>query len=112
MPPPRVSCTSGCAPRGAEGRSFAFVAMQKFPRLMRQLEEARVQDSALELRVFDDLDAALEWTEGRLLDATHDSAIATEIALSGHELARGLSPDEMGSARAGASSDASIRRAS
>jgi MFS superfamily sulfate permease-like transporter len=33
----------------ASGRSFAFVAMQKFPRLLRQLEEARIQDAAIEL---------------------------------------------------------------
>jgi len=77
------------------GRSFAFVAMQKFPRLMRQLEEARVQDSSLELCVFEDLDAALEWAETRLLAAIPGATIASEIALSEHELARGLSPDEM-----------------
>jgi glutaminase len=79
----------------ASGRSFAFVAMQKFPRLLRQLEEARIQDAAIELRVFDDLDAALEWSEARLLAAKPGAKVASEVSLPAHELVQGITADEM-----------------
>jgi glutaminase len=72
-------------------RAFAFVSMQKFPRLKRLLDEARVQDPELELRNFDELDSALEWCESRLLAPALDAEPrGIETPLAAHELLEGL----------------------
>jgi hypothetical protein len=68
MPRHHGSCSSSSRPHGQAQRSIAFVALQRFPRLSRLLEEARALDASLEFRQFEDLDVAIEWCEARLLN--------------------------------------------
>ena len=82
------------AARAAQ-RSIAFVALQRFPRLSRLLEEARALDASLEFRQFEDLDVAIEWCEARLLADGAGAAHGAEIDLAAHELTQGLDDREL-----------------
>ena len=88
--PRRASCSSSSRPRARAQRSIAFVALQRFPRLSRLLEEARALDASLEFRQFEDLDVAIEWCEARLLADGGGAAHGAEIDLADHELTQGL----------------------
>jgi glutaminase len=80
----------------ARGRSLAFVGMGRHGRLERFLVEARGADPALQLFDFDDLDAALEWCEERLLEAFAPAVAAPpEIPLAEHAFLSGLDPEEL-----------------
>jgi glutaminase len=80
----------------ARGCTLAFVGMQRHGRLERFLVEARAADPAIALLDFDDLDAALEWCEDRLLEAlTPAAAEADELPLAKHEFLQGLDPEDL-----------------
>jgi glutaminase len=80
----------------ARGRTLAFVGMQRHGRLERFLVEARAADPAIALLDFDDLDAALEWCEDRLLEALAPAAAEPdELPLAKHEFLQGLDPEEL-----------------
>lgn len=85
-----------CASLLAHGRSIGFVGMARHPRLLRLLEEARVQHAAPPLSVFEDLDGAIEWCEDAVL-AAHGGATegAEELPLGKHELLRGLDAEQL-----------------
>jgi glutaminase len=83
------------AARAAQ-RSLAFVGLQRFPRLLRMLEEARALEASLEFRQFEDPDVAIEWCETRLLAQHESTSQGAEIALGDHELTDGLDPGELG----------------
>ncbi len=77
----------------ARDRRLAFVHLDRHPRLLRALEEARARDGSLPLVHFDELDLAVEWCEDALLAA--DGATARErqeLPLSKHDLLAGLDP--------------------
>jgi glutaminase len=76
----------------AAGRMLVFVALQRFTRLVRMLEEARALDPALEFRQFDELDLALEWCESRVLGEGGVVRSEQEVPLEEHELLRASRP--------------------
>ncbi len=80
----------------AEGRSLAFVALHRHPRLARFLDESRSREGALHLAHFEELDLALEWCEERLL-GMHSAKMsdAVEVPLSEHAFLEGLSALEI-----------------
>jgi glutaminase len=85
-----------CASLLEHGRSVGFVGMAPHPRLLRLLEEARVQHEAPPLSVFEDLDGAIEWCEDAVL-AAHGAAVEVveELPLGKHELLRGLDAEQL-----------------
>jgi glutaminase len=77
------------------GRVLVFVALKRFTRLVRLLEEARALDESLEFRQFDELDPALEWCESRVLVGGPAPRSEHEVELAEHELLQGLTTAEL-----------------
>jgi len=80
----------------ARGREVALVGLARHRRLLRELEEARAQDPASALSLFDEYDVALETFENSLLRAegvVHEQR--EELSLGKHDLLQNLSPDQI-----------------
>ncbi len=78
-----------------ESRQLALVGLARHARLRRLLEESRVDGAALPFAALDDLDAALEWCEERLLAPRLPSAEGVELPLAEHGFLEGLAPAEL-----------------
>jgi glutaminase len=80
----------------AQGRALAFVGMRLHGRLQRFLEETRARDAGLQLLDFEDLDAALEWSENAVLTTLAAGEEAQEeIPLARHDFLQGVAADEI-----------------
>jgi glutaminase len=80
----------------ARGREVALIGLTRHRRLLRELEEARAQDPASALSLFDEYDVALETFENSLLRAegvVHEQR--EELPLGKHDLLQNLSPDQV-----------------
>jgi len=100
----RVSAIEACAARvlrdllvqcTARDAHLLFVALHHHPALVRFLEEHTAGESVA-LRVFPDLDRAMEWCEWRLLGAGRALAPSSApLPLREHEICQGLTDGEL-----------------
>ena len=77
----------------ADDKQLVLVPCEKHPKFQRRfLEGGSVAiDRSLRLEVFSDLDAALEWSENRLIARSSDNLPGpTSVAFAEHEFCRGL----------------------
>jgi glutaminase len=75
-------------------KELVLVGVQHHGTFVRALEESAASHETGPVRVFSDLDSALEWCEGRLLaEAGHRDRVS--VTLAQHDLCRGLGPDAL-----------------
>jgi len=79
----------------ASGLAFAFVGLQRHPRLARALGVAVAEGDFPHFPQPADLDAALEWCEDRLLSSAELPEAAGELELASLEALRGLEPEAL-----------------
>ena len=78
------------------GKQVVVASVQHLPRFVRALEETlALKESAGMLRIFPDLDAALEWCENRLLAAEAGRPPAPSVTLAQHQACSGLSAEAL-----------------
>jgi glutaminase len=86
---------------GEHGSEVALIGLRRHSRTRRLLEESRAQVPAFRFASFDDLDAALEWCEGRVLAACPMHAPDDrELPLAEHQFLSGLTDEQLTQLRA------------